>query len=75
MFKKEINHVPKFVRQAYSERTKKTFMGNVVLLHTMNYPKKTRFQSVPIAALCLYNIQRKNLIFKNSLCTTWESLV
>ena len=30
--------------------------------------QKTSFQSVPIAALCLYNIQRKNLVFKNSLC-------
>ena len=25
--------------------------------------QKTRFQSVPIAALCLYNIQRENLFF------------
>ena len=34
-------------------------------LHTMNYPKKNRFLSVPIAALCLrYNIQRENLVFK-----------
>ena len=33
----------------------------------MNYPK-TRFQSVLIAALCLYNIQRENLVFKKSLC-------
>ena len=30
-------------------------------------PKK-QVQSVPIAALCLYNIQRENLVFKNSLC-------
>ena len=30
--------------------------------------QKTMFQSVPIAALCLYNIQRENLVFKNSLC-------
>ena len=30
--------------------------------------EKTSFQSVPIAALCLYNIQRENLVFKNSLC-------
>ena len=29
--------------------------------------QKNRFQSVPIAALCLYNIQRENLVFKNSL--------
>ena len=34
----------------------------------MNYPKKNKFQSVPITALCLYNIQRENLVFKNSLC-------
>ena len=27
--------------------------------------QKARFQSVPIAALCLYNIQRENLVFKN----------
>ena len=31
--------------------------------------QKTGFQSVPIAALCLYNIQRENLVLKNSLCT------
>ena len=31
--------------------------------------QKTRFQSVPIAALCLYNIQRENLAFKNYICT------
>ena len=30
--------------------------------------QKNRFQSVPIAAFCLYNIQRENLVFKNSLC-------
>ena len=30
---------------------------------------KNRFQSVPIAALCLYNIQRENLVFRNSLCS------
>ena len=34
----------------------------------MKYHKKTRFQSDPIAALCLYNIQRENLVIKNSLC-------
>ena len=32
--------------------------------------QKNRFQSVPIVALCLYNIQRENLVFKNSLCIT-----
>ena len=36
----------------------------------MNCPKKNRFQSVPIAALCLYRIQRENLVYKNSLCTS-----
>ena len=36
---------------------------------TMNYPKKNRFQSVPVAALCLYNIQREDLVFKTFLCT------
>ena len=30
--------------------------------------QKNRIQSVPIAALCLYNIQRENLVLKNSLC-------
>ena len=30
--------------------------------------QKTRFQSAPIAALCLYNIQGENLVFKKSLC-------
>ena len=34
----------------------------------MNYPKKNRFRSVPIAELCLYNIQREILVFKKSLC-------
>ena len=34
---------------------------------TMNYPKKNRFQSARIAALCLYNIQRENLVYKKSL--------
>jgi len=34
---------------------------------TMNNPKKNRFQSVPIAALRLYNIQRENLFFLISL--------
>ena len=34
--------------------------------NTMNYPKKNRFKSV--AALCPYNIQCENLVFKNSLC-------
>ena len=29
--------------------------------------QKNRFQSVPIAALCLYNIQPENLVFKKSL--------
>ena len=30
--------------------------------------QNTRFQYVPIAALCLYDIQRENLVFKKSLC-------
>ena len=34
--------------------------------------KKKQVQSVPIAALCLYNIQRENLVFKNSLCSCHE---
>ena len=34
---------------------------------TMKYPKKNRFQSVRIAALCPYNIQREKLFFKKSL--------
>ena len=34
----------------------------------MNYQKK-RFQSVPIAALCLYNIQSEILVLKKSLCS------
>ena len=29
---------------------------------------KNRFQSVPIAVLCLYKIQRENLVFKKFLC-------
>ena len=41
----------------------------ILILHlTYNeLSQKTMFQSVPIAALCLYNIQRENLVFKNSL--------
>ena len=35
--------------------------------YTMNYQKKNRFQSVRITALCLYNLQRENLVFKKSL--------
>ena len=35
--------------------------------------QKTRFQSVLIAALRLYNIQRENLVFKKSLCM-WSYL-
>ena len=31
-----------------------TFARNPYIVHTMNYTKKNRFQSVPIAALCLY---------------------
>ena len=38
------------------------------LLSYNELSQKTRFQSVPIAALCLYNIQCENLVFKNSLC-------
>ena len=34
-----------------------------IQIPTMNYRKKNMFQSVPIVALCLYNIQRENLIF------------
>ena len=34
---------------------------NAVLYNELSH--KTRFQSVPIAALCLYNIQRENLVF------------
>ena len=39
-----------------------------LFLNTMNYPKKTRFQSVPIAALRLYIIQRDNLVFNKYIC-------
>ena len=52
-------------------------MVNGDFFATMNYPKKNRFQSVPIAALRLYNIQRENLVFKKSLCSihgNWEGL-
>ena len=41
---------------------------NAILMCYNELSQKTRFQSVPIAALCLYNIQRENLVFKNSLC-------
>jgi len=33
--------------------------------HTMIYPKKTRFESVPTAVLGLYNILLENLVFLN----------
>ena len=35
---------------------------------------KTRFQSVPIAALCIYKIQRENLVFKKSLCMSVKNV-
>ena len=36
------------------------------ICHSYNelFQKKNRFQSVPIAALCLYNIQRESLVLK-----------
>ena len=38
--------------------------GLVCQVHKMcKLSQKTRFQFVPIAALCLYNIQRENLVF------------
>ena len=38
-------------------------------VNIMNYPpKKNRFQSVPIASLRLYNVERENLVLKKSLC-------
>ena len=40
----------------------------------MNYPQKNRFQSVPIAALRLSNIQRENLVFKNLSVCGWGLL-
>jgi len=45
----------------------------IIFIHfvycTMNYPKKPGFNLyLPIAALCLYNIQRENRGFKKSLC-------
>ena len=43
-------------------------ISSLIAEDTMNYPKKNRFQSVPIAALSLYNIQRENLVLKKSLC-------
>ena len=39
----------------------------ILYKHTMNYQKKNGFQSVPIAALRLYNI---HLVFKKSLSIT-----
>ena len=45
---------------------------------TMNYSKKDRFQYVPIAELCLHNIQRENLVFKNlsvAECVQRDSLI
>ena len=40
------------------------------LLYYKELPQKTRLQSIPIAALCLYNIQHENLVFKKSLSTS-----
>ena len=37
--------------------------------------QKTRFQSVPIAVLCLYNIECENLVFKNSPCISGASQI
>ena len=45
-------------------------MSTNTMAFTLRYPSynelflKNRFKSVPIAALCLYNIQRENLVFK-----------
>ena len=48
------------------------------LIHTFNYnelSQKNKFQSVPISALGLFNIQRENLVFKNSLCISKKAMV
>ena len=51
---------------AYSVKT--CFFKNLSIFKSLKVhwiiPKKTRFQSERIAALCLYNIQRENLVFK-----------
>ena len=36
----------------------------LVLIIYNEFSQKTRFQSEPIASLCLYKIQRENLVFK-----------
>ena len=42
---------------------------NSVTFSDTELSQKTRFQSIPIAVLCLYDIQRENLVFKKfSLC-------
>ena len=43
--------------------------------HNTELSQKTRFQSVRIAALCLYNIQLENLVFKKSLSTSSNLLL
>ena len=43
---------------------------STVLIISNELSQKTRFQSVQIAALWLYNIQRESLVFKKSLCMT-----
>ena len=43
--------------------------GSTKIMNAYNeLSQKNRFRSVPIAALCLHNIQRENLVFENSLC-------
>ena len=37
--------------------------------------QKTRFQSARIAALCLHNIQRENLVFIKSLSTSYANIL
>ena len=50
---------------------KKTYRLVKFSIKTYNeLSQKTRFQSVPTTALCLYNIQRENLDFKKSPCIT-----
>ena len=46
----------------------KSFVNFLSLFWYNESSQKTRFQSVPIAAFCLYNIQRENLVFKKYLC-------
>ena len=62
--------LPLYIKIKYLRRKKR----KKYILFTYNeLSQKIRFQSEPIATLCLYNIQRENLVFKDSLCIIFSA--